>query len=382
MLQPSDRILLFAPHPDDEALAAGGLLTRAFNEQIPVRIVFLTNGDNNPWAQRYCEKRWLIRSKDRQRWGERRKKEAIASVETLGGDSRCIRFMELPDQEITRLMMRGARQIVDHLRQEIQAWRPTLILQPSAEDTHPDHNAAHVFLSIARSTLPECCATVLNYTVHHRKGLTEDPAKILRLTPKEVQCKLQAILCHETQVAASRRRFTGYAKSEEVYFGNSPDILLQSPLRELTIRKNEVHLKVELESAKDLQLLLAMQTSAGHPIRHSLVLRKNATHGLLKDETTQSLIQPIPIHWEEGVASIQLSRLPLLRGAFVKVQRRKLFFDRSGWAQVWRTETDIRASDSSPLSEEPRFHEASTRLSHKPRSEEMEQHPVAGHVST
>ena len=44
-----DRVLFVAPHPDDESLGGGGLLRRTFAAQIPVRVLFATNGDNNPW---------------------------------------------------------------------------------------------------------------------------------------------------------------------------------------------------------------------------------------------------------------------------------------------------------------------------------------------
>src|SRR5207249_3833424 len=45
-----DRVLVLAPHPDDEALACGGLVQRALKMRLPVRIVFLTYGDSNEWS--------------------------------------------------------------------------------------------------------------------------------------------------------------------------------------------------------------------------------------------------------------------------------------------------------------------------------------------
>src|SRR5207249_4582671 len=45
-----DRILVLAPHPDDEALACGGLVQRARKMRLPVHVVFLTYGDSNEWS--------------------------------------------------------------------------------------------------------------------------------------------------------------------------------------------------------------------------------------------------------------------------------------------------------------------------------------------
>ena len=49
-LTPSDRIIVFAPHPDDETLGCGGIIQQAVAMKLPVRIVWLTYGDNNEWA--------------------------------------------------------------------------------------------------------------------------------------------------------------------------------------------------------------------------------------------------------------------------------------------------------------------------------------------
>jgi hypothetical protein len=66
-LNGKDRLLVLAPHPDDESLATGGLIQRATRQGLPVKVVFLTNGQNNPWAQRIVERRWRIGPADQRR---------------------------------------------------------------------------------------------------------------------------------------------------------------------------------------------------------------------------------------------------------------------------------------------------------------------------
>jgi LmbE family N-acetylglucosaminyl deacetylase len=113
-----DRLLIIAPHPDDESLAAGGLIQRALKAGAAVRVVFLTSGDNNPWPQRFVERRLRIGANDRVRWAERRRREAIAALAVLGVDDGSIRFLGLPDQGITRLLMQGGEAIVAALVEE------------------------------------------------------------------------------------------------------------------------------------------------------------------------------------------------------------------------------------------------------------------------
>src|SRR5262249_20266618 len=44
------RVVVFAPHPDDETIAVGGLLHRLATAHAAVQVVFVTNGDGYPDA--------------------------------------------------------------------------------------------------------------------------------------------------------------------------------------------------------------------------------------------------------------------------------------------------------------------------------------------
>src|SRR5437899_999403 len=45
VIPPAARVLVFAPHPDDETIGAGGLIFHLTRRSVPVRVVFVTNGD-------------------------------------------------------------------------------------------------------------------------------------------------------------------------------------------------------------------------------------------------------------------------------------------------------------------------------------------------
>ena len=44
-LLPQDRVLVLAPHPDDEVIGCAGVIQRAVAMSLPLRVVFLTYGD-------------------------------------------------------------------------------------------------------------------------------------------------------------------------------------------------------------------------------------------------------------------------------------------------------------------------------------------------
>ncbi len=46
----NDRVLILAPHPDDEAIACAGIIQDALNSGAEVRVTYLTNGDHNEFA--------------------------------------------------------------------------------------------------------------------------------------------------------------------------------------------------------------------------------------------------------------------------------------------------------------------------------------------
>src|SRR5580693_1933712 len=163
-----DRVLFFAPHPDDEGLAAAGLLQRIASQGGRAHLVFVTNGDNNVWAQRYVERRWRIADSDRLRWGELRKQEVRAAAQTIGlGKRGSLRFLNLPDQELTSLLRKVPARLSAILREEIDQFKPTLIIAPSIYDAHPDHSALSVAIGLAleRSAHP---STPCYYYIVHR----------------------------------------------------------------------------------------------------------------------------------------------------------------------------------------------------------------------
>ena len=75
-----DRLLIVAPHPDDEILGTGGLIQQAIAVGADVRVVYLTNGDHNQVAFKlYHGKLWL-RAKQYLIYGEERRREAITAT--------------------------------------------------------------------------------------------------------------------------------------------------------------------------------------------------------------------------------------------------------------------------------------------------------------
>jgi len=228
-LASSDRLLILAPHPDDESIATGGLIQVARAAGAAVRVIVLTDGDNNPWPQRWIEKRWHIDAAARRRWGARRREEARAALRVLGLAAEDAVFLGFPDLGLTDLLMRNEPQIIHALRTQIDEFRPTMLILPAVSDRHPDHSAAHILARAALTQLP--IPRLYTFAVHGRSAAPA--AVVVELTSHERDIKRAAILAHRTQMQLSQRRFVRYADSAEVY---QSEAVLFGELREHPLR--------------------------------------------------------------------------------------------------------------------------------------------------
>ena len=170
----SSRLILFAAHPDDETLGCGVILQRAVSAGAAIRVVYVTDGDNNPWPQRAIEKRWSLSAADKQRWGKLRRTEALAALRALDVLLADVQFLGLPDQGLTGLLLRDCDTALTRITQVIDDWSPTDILAPSLFDIHPDHNALAVMMRLifAEFLAPGVRTGIIWYTVAAARSST------------------------------------------------------------------------------------------------------------------------------------------------------------------------------------------------------------------
>ena len=103
-LAPVD-LLVFAPHPDDEVIGAGGMLQRAVESGMRVLIVFVTNGDGYPKAASALLDRPIpaLRTSDYVKLAAARQREAVAADHVLGVSTSNLVFLGYPDGVLARV---------------------------------------------------------------------------------------------------------------------------------------------------------------------------------------------------------------------------------------------------------------------------------------
>jgi LmbE family N-acetylglucosaminyl deacetylase len=336
-----DRLLILAPHPDDESLAAGGLIQRAVNAGAKVRVIFATDGDNNPWPQRFLERKLQISYRDRARWGRRRRREALAALELLGLPKGSARFLGLPDQGITNLLMRAEEGVLFTLWAELKEWEPTLFVMPSATDAHPDHSALFVLVHLAMMRLERPPRT-LRFVIHAPRRQSERGKLTLRLTQPEIDRKRAAILAHKSQMALSRKRFAGYATEQEVFYGAplQEDVDSHHPVAGVAFDRGALRIQVRLRgpraSLTKASLLLAFESMTEGSVRWILPLPGASRCVPLQDMVTGSLVRmaTVRVKGRRVEVAVPIANLQPLRLVFVKWQRRVFLKDEAGWRQA------------------------------------------------
>jgi LmbE family N-acetylglucosaminyl deacetylase len=175
------RILIFAPHPDDEVLASGGILAAALAlEQAPeVRVVIVTNGEASlsaALANGYNP----ISRRSAQQLATTRLQESLRALTALGLRPEQVQFWGFPDGGLEPIWLRhwmgetpyrsrwtgltASEQAVNSpvvpytgaallglLRETLAGFQPDAIVMPHPRDAHPDHRALAYFISLAVS---------------------------------------------------------------------------------------------------------------------------------------------------------------------------------------------------------------------------------------
>src|SRR5258708_6283706 len=91
-----DRIVVVAPHPDDEVLGAGGLIQQARAVGAEVHVIYLTSGDHNQIAFKLYDLRLHLSPKQYIVFGSRRQREAEAATAILGLSREQLTFLSYP----------------------------------------------------------------------------------------------------------------------------------------------------------------------------------------------------------------------------------------------------------------------------------------------
>lgn len=338
----ADRVLVVLPHPDDESLAAAGLLQHVVAAGAALRLVFVTDGDNNPWAQRATERRVLVLARDRRRFGALRRTEVAAALGTLGVPAEAAAFLALPDQGLTGLLMSADPRLSGALRQAVEELRPTILLGPSRHDRHPDHSALAVALELSLATLAGPPMRHLRFFIHNPARRREPEQGVtIALDRDQLAHKLAAIECHRSQQFWRGGWLRSFAGPQERFLaGESRSGEDVHPVAGAMLETDGAQIRLasvtHWRSFGPRTLLLAGQTPAGEPIRLSIPLWPRLGAIPVRDLRSREVVGRARLAGSSRHGALHLGPGLLPAGALLlaKVEHRFGFFDEAGWKKI------------------------------------------------
>jgi len=273
----NERVLVLAPHPDDETIACAGVIQEARKAQAKVKVVYLTNGDHNLPAFIVYEKRLTMRQGEFVHMGQVRQEESIKAMEFLGLSKDDLVFLGYPDYgtfEIfckywqTEKPFRGhltrissvpyksspsygapyyGESILGDLTNQILGYKPDKIFVSHPADVNLDHKTLYLFLQVALSDLEGKIPKpkVYAYLVHsvgwpkprhyHPELELYLPDKFIGskidwlrfdLSFEELDKKYHSILFYKSQTQSAAFYLLSFARENEL-FGDYPVLELE-----------------------------------------------------------------------------------------------------------------------------------------------------------
>lgn len=256
------RLLVLAPHPDDETLAAGGLIQKVQASGRQVFIAWMTLGDGFQWDAALLDRTLRPRPEDLRKLAERRLGEAKAAARTLGVPENHLFFLGYPDRGLLHLFLenfftpyRSPATRLDRvaypgtvspgapytgeawktdLRRILERVAPDIVVAPALEDAHVDHRAT-AYMALRLLGERGWLSRLRFYIVHGGlewplpKGLhpglyLEPPPRgrhlawqRLDLTLEEEARKLQALKAHRSQMEILGRFMEAFVRKNELF---------------------------------------------------------------------------------------------------------------------------------------------------------------------
>lgn len=118
-----NRVLVLAPHADDETFGCGGALALHRQQHDDVKVIILTDGSKGNIIEQGTQDYIAIRQKEA--------RQACAILNVIDVD-----FWDSPDRTLSH-----DQTIQNRLGQLLNTYRPSLIYSPSPLEYHPDHQA-------------------------------------------------------------------------------------------------------------------------------------------------------------------------------------------------------------------------------------------------
>ncbi|MDP3662785.1 MAG: rhamnan synthesis F family protein [Nitrosomonas sp.] len=119
---PCTHALVFAPHPDDEVFGCGGAIMRHIEQNVPVRVIIVSDGAHG------------VSDENKTEYTQQRRNESITAAHLLGYGMPI--FWQYQDRQVCY-----SEKLIQEILTAIRETGADLVYAPSIFEMHPDHRA-------------------------------------------------------------------------------------------------------------------------------------------------------------------------------------------------------------------------------------------------
>lgn len=213
---PATAVLVFAPHPDDEAIGCGGLLSVYAQNSIPVDVIFLTSGEFGEHGHA---------------GPEARESESVDACNSLS--IRHVSWWREPDRGV-----KYHEAMIDRAVDVIAGSGADLVLCPGINELHPDHRTTAWLVIEAARRLNEkgSSVSVAMYEVgaplHYVNALI-DISAVVDDKRKAIKCyKSQLDLYSYDELILGLNQYRSYTLNNDVKYAEAYRLLAPADLRQ------------------------------------------------------------------------------------------------------------------------------------------------------
>lgn len=155
------KIIVFAPHPDDETLGCGGVIAKKRSEGYEVIIVVLTDG-----RHAFSKVLGIYSDPTPKELKKIRKKEVQKATKILGVQEENLIFLEFEDGSLEKFQEEAEEKVIQILKKNV----PEEIYFPYKKDANLDHGATNQIVKNALKKLG-LKSKRYQYSILHKRSL-------------------------------------------------------------------------------------------------------------------------------------------------------------------------------------------------------------------
>lgn len=209
------RVIVFAPHPDDETLGCGGLIARLVLNRQPIHVIVISDGSaSHPRSRKYPPAKLALV----------RERETRAALVRLGlSDPHAVTFLGLKDGEVPGPASPAFPNVVLAVAHLVRDFAADTVVAPIRNDEHADHRATFHIVDAALDKLLPSRPRLLEYGIWGAPGAADAAYESQCLAYRHYALDVSLVLRRKESAIRKYRSQTGkLIKDDPSGFALSP----------------------------------------------------------------------------------------------------------------------------------------------------------------